>query len=255
MSFTGFAGGAGGGSSPAELALHEEFLLLCLHDNKGAIRSGKCRLGIAGALAAEMFFQDLIAIDRSRRRKPVVANPSRWLNDPVLNDCLQQMRRWKPQMPLAAWMLVLGYGEWIEHRIAERLRWRGILRMEEKFSFMQFSLKRYPEINPDPKREVIERLREAIFSDAGNVSPRTAVLASLANSCDLLKSVFGREELRPHQVRLAQLAKGQLIGGMVVSSVSAANSIVVGAGTLVSVGITAFGIGSAIWEKLEWLWK
>lgn len=93
MSSTDFAGGAGSGSSPAELALHEKFLLLCLHDNNGAIRSGKCRLGIAGALAAEMFFQDLIAIDRSRRRKPVVANPSRWLNDPVLNDSLQQMRR------------------------------------------------------------------------------------------------------------------------------------------------------------------
>ena len=230
-------------SESEQLALHEEFGLLCLHDKKGTIISEKSRLGIAGALLAELLLQGLIGVDASRRRKLVDADQSRWVNDPILNECLQKIRKTERKAWLAMWVLAFAYRGRLARQVAERLCWRGILRAEEQKRLLFFSRQIYPEINPGPERAVIERLREAIFTDADDISPRTVVLATLADACKLLHPIFGRKELGSREVRLKQLANGQLVGQHVGAAVNTAQTVLGAAGSAVAVAVSP-GVGA-----------
>ncbi len=226
------------GPRPGELTLHEEFVLLCLHGNKGAIRYGKRRYGLAGALTAELLLQRLIRVDASRRRKPIVAHNSRWVNDPIMNACLRKIRDAKRRARLTTWVLRLGLFEKLGHGVSQRLCWRGILRAEEK-TMLLYRGRIYRQINPNPERSLIERLREAIFTDSDNVSSRTSILVSLADACDLLPTIFGRDETSVRELRIKQLANGQAVGERVRQAVNAAQTVVGTAGGVVSAGLGA----------------
>jgi len=231
-----------------QLSLHEEFGLLCLHDKKGTIISEKSRLGMAGALLAELHLQGLIRVEASQRGTLVDADPSRWVNDPVLNECLQKIRKARRRSRLAMWVLVFAYRGRLARRVAERLCWRGILRADDQKLLLFFSRQTFPEINSNPEQAVIERLREAIFSDADDVSPRTLVLATLADTCDLLRPIFGRKELGPREVRIRQLTSGQQAGQHIVAAVNTAQSVLGVAGAAIAVATSPF-IG-ALMERL-----
>ena len=49
-----------------------------------------------------------------------------------------------------------------------------------------FTRKIYPEINPIPEREIINRLQNTIFTDTEDFDARTGVLLSLANNANIL---------------------------------------------------------------------
>ena len=227
------------GSKSEQLALHEELVLLCLHDRKGTIISATSRFGVAGALVAELLLQELISVDMSRRRKLIDANNSRWLNEPILNECLQKIRTAKRRARLSTWVSRFADLSKLEHRIAEQLCRRGILRADEGKLLLIFKQNIYPEIDPGPERAVIERLREAIFTDTNNISPRTAILASLANASALLHPIFGRKELKPRKRRLKQLATGQLVGQGAEDAVNAAQAAASAATTAIQVAAAA----------------
>ena len=178
-----------------------------------------------------------------RRRKLVDADQSRWVNDPILNECLQKIRKTERKAWLAMWVLAFAYRGRLARQVAERLCWRGILRAEEQKRLLFFSRQIYPEINPDPERAVIERLREAIFTDADDISPRTVVLATLADACKLLHPIFGRKELGSREVRLKQLANGQLVGQHVGAAVNTAQTVLGAAGSAVAVAVSP-GVGA-----------
>ena len=75
-----------------------------------------------------------------------------------------------------------------------------------------FSRTIYPEINPVPEKRILDRLRKAIFTDTGQLDPRTVVLISLANGARLLAENFGRKEIRRRKQRIEQIVTGELTG-------------------------------------------
>ena len=100
----------------------------------------------------------------------------------------------------------------LKHRIATQLCKRGILQVAEDKVFLFFTRKVYPEINPEPEKALIERLRKAIFTNTTDIDPRTVILLSLANSAGLLKLVFDRGELKSRKARIEQIVNGEMVG-------------------------------------------
>ena len=214
------------------LLLHEELMLLALHDERGTIVSGTASFGIGGAIAAELLLQERIRIDESRRRKLVEVRNIRRTDDPILNECLKKIRDAKRRASLQTWITRFSSLSKLRHRVAGRLCERGILKADEKQLLVLFRRRIYPEIDPGPEQEIIERLRVAIFGNDREVEPRTVVLASLAKAVGLLNPIFGRKELRSRKQRLKSLAKGDVVGKATADAVAAAQAAVAAAAAM-----------------------
>ena len=85
---------------------------------------------------------------------------------------------------------------------------------------------------------MIERLREAIFTESMDIDPRTAVLASLANSADLLAQAFDKKALRQRKKRLGQIAAGEVVGKAVQESINAIQAALMAAVIIPAVVVT-----------------
>ena len=70
----------------------------------------------------------------------------------------------------------------------------------------------YPEINPVPERAIVKRLRDAIFTDASSLPPRTAVLVALADGAGLLARTFGKRDVKLRKKRIAAIVSGSVAG-------------------------------------------
>ncbi len=108
----------------------------------------------------------------------------------MLRECLEKIRTAKRRAAPNTWTSRFAGIRNLQHRVAARLCSRGILRVEESKLLMVFKRKVYPEIDPVPEREIVDRLRDAVLSDA-EVGPRTAILVSLANVTNLLRPILG----------------------------------------------------------------
>lgn len=217
---------------PTPLLLHEELMLLALHDEKGTIASGFARFGIAGAITAELLLRERIRIDESRWRKLVEVRNIRSVGDPIVDECLKKVRDAKRRASLQTWITRFSSISRLRHRVAGRLCERGILKADEKQLLVIFKQRIYPEIDPGPEQEIIERLRVAIFGNDREVEPRTVVLVSLAQAVSLLNPIFGRRELRPRKQRIKSLAKGDLVGRATAEAVAATQAAVAAAAAM-----------------------
>ena len=131
----------------------------------------------------------------------------------------------------------------LTHRIARQLCHRGILRADEEKILLIFTRKIYPEIDPKPERQLINRLYQALFTDTPDVDPRTLVLISLANSARILDVLFDRKALRQRKERLRQLVNGEITGKATqeaIESMEAAMAIIV----MMPMMMSSFGTGS-----------
>ena len=111
-------------------------------------------------------------------------------------------------------------------RLATRLCQRGILRAEEKEILLFFKRRSYPAVNPEPEREVVRRLHDAVFTDAA-VDARTIVLLSLANSARLLPIVFEKSALKARRDRVRMLVSQEELGDAVKGAIEAAEAAMV----------------------------
>ena len=103
---------------------------------------------------------------------------------------------------------------------------KGILQQDEASVLLIFKRKIYPEIDPRPENELIEKLRNAIFADSTDIDPETAILVSIANSAELLKIHFSRKDLKKRKARLEQLASGESVSNATRAAVQAAQAAV-----------------------------
>jgi hypothetical protein len=110
--------------------------------------------------------------------------------------------------------------------VAEGLCRRGVLRADEGKVLLIFTRKLYPEVDPGPEREIIGRLRRAIFTETKEVEPHTVVLLSLAKSADLLKIVFDRKKLKSRKKRIDKIVNGEIIGKATKEAVQAVQAAV-----------------------------
>lgn len=194
------------------LPLHEEVLLLALRDDEGTIAPGTMyQYALAGAILSELMLEHRIRVEESGRRKLAEVVDRTPTGAPLLDECLEKIGAGKPR-GLDHWVGKFSGIKNLKHRVAERLCERGILHEEEGTFLLLFSRRVYPETDPRPEQEIVERLRRAIFTDARDVDPRTVVLLSLANAAGVLRAVFDKKELKARRQRIEQVVNGEVMG-------------------------------------------
>jgi len=205
------------------LFLHEEILLLALRDEEGTIASGgnMYQYAIGAALLAELLLSKRIEVNQSGKRKLVNLISSTSLGEPLIDECLEKVGNAKRRAVLQTWVSRFSGIKNLKHRVARQLCRRGILRADEDKVLLLFTRKIYPEVNPGPEKELIERLRYAIFTDTRDIDPRTVVLLSLANSTGLLKIVFDKKKLKSRKARIKQIVNGEIMGKVATEAVQA----------------------------------
>ena len=208
------------------LHLHEEIMLLALRDKEGTIASGVLyQHAVAAALLAELLMSNHIAMDTSNKKKLIdVVNPTP-IGDPLLDECLELVRT-KRRTSLQNWVARFAGLKNLKHRVAEQLVRRGILRADENQILLIFTQKKYPELNPEPERRLIERIREAIFTDTEELDPRTVVLVSLGETTGLLRATFDKKELKARKKRITQIVDGEMTGKAAKEAIEAMQAAV-----------------------------
>ncbi|MHC4168254.1 MAG: GOLPH3/VPS74 family protein [Planctomycetota bacterium] len=209
------------------LWLHEEIMLLALRDEEGTIASGTMyQYAIGAAVLAELLLSQRITVDQSGRRKLVDLASSASVGEPLLDHCLEKITTAKRRAALQTWVSRFASVKNLKHLVARQLCEKGILRADEDKVLLLFTRKIYPEVNPEPERELIERLRHAIFTDAPDVDPRTVVLVSLANAAGLLKVPFDKKMLKTRKARIEQIANGEITGKAAQEAIQAMQAAV-----------------------------
>jgi Golgi phosphoprotein 3 len=193
------------------LHLHEQVLLLALNREKGTSTTGFEHIAIAGAVLAGWLLEGRISIDPSRKQLVSLASV-RTCGDPVLDECLDLIKATNEPARLRTWIARLSRIPRLRHKVAMQLCARGILRADEDKVLWVFPRKIYPEINPRPRKALVENLHSAIFSGTVKPDERLAVLISLAYGAGLLAPLFGRREIRQHQRQISALIASNLVG-------------------------------------------
>jgi hypothetical protein len=194
-----------------KLFIYEEVMLLALRDEEGTIATGFVEQIVAGAIIAELLLEGRVSVESSK--KQVLGLQSRKLSgDPIIDEALEKMMSAKRPASLQTWVQRLAHIKDLRHKVARQLCKRRILRADEDKVLLVFKRRIYPEIDPAPEKEIIDRLRTAIFADRHQLDPRTVILISLANGSDLLRHTFGRKELKPRKDRIEQIANGDMTG-------------------------------------------
>lgn len=195
------------------LALHEEVLLLALQDRKGTVVMGAhWGFAVGGALLAELLLQRRLLVDGSGRKPMIeVAEPAS-TGDEILDETLGRVATAKRRGSVATWVQRLSGTKRLRQRVAMRLVERGILRADEDRVLLLFTRKVYPERDHEPEREIIARLRDAVFTPTSEIGPRTVVLLALTYHTGLLRAVLDRKELKAGKKRIEEIIEGNVLG-------------------------------------------
>lgn len=208
-----------------QLFLYEEITLLALRNEKGTVATGFAETVIAGAIMAELLLNERISVEQTKKQLVNVEN-SNLTGDTLLDECLERISTSKRRASISTWVSRLAHLKKLRHRVALQLCDRGILHADEDKVLLFFTRKIYPEINPVPEKRIIDRLSEAIFTEATSVDPRTVVLISLAHGAGLLSVNFDRKEIRSRKKRIEQIVKGELTGKATKSVIDACQAAI-----------------------------
>lgn len=232
------------------LGLHEELMLLVLKDHEGTpAADDRYRFALAGALLAELLLQERIRLVEPT--KTAGTKVGRWLQqafserhlvevhddsstgDPVLDRCLEKIGATRRRASLKTWIGRLYQQSKLSHEAAEGLCRKGVLRSGQDKILLIFRRKIYPELNPRPERELVERLRRAIVSDREPVDPRTVILLSLAHAATLLTIPFDKRTLRARKSRIEEVVSGSVLGTATSEAIQSARAAAVAASYVV----------------------
>ncbi|MEM6915059.1 MAG: GPP34 family phosphoprotein [Verrucomicrobiota bacterium] len=211
------------------LHLYEEFMLLALHDDKGTVQIQYIEYAVAGCFLAELLLEGRVSMDGSRRKIISLVSEEE-TGDPLLDDCLRMLSEFRKDRPLSHWIGKLCRQSDLRHRIARQLCRRRILKGEEEKVLLFFTRRVYPELNPVPEQEIVERIRVALEQDSSPVDDKTVFLISLANETGVLRQTIGKADAKALKKRIKELtseecvgkATGQLIAGVAATVASSA---------------------------------
>ncbi|MGD8339943.1 MAG: GPP34 family phosphoprotein [Gammaproteobacteria bacterium] len=119
--------------------------------------------------------------------------------------------------------------------LAERLLAK---RIETSSGRLIFDTISFPGLDPEPERKMIERLKQAVFDDDGEVDARTTVLISLASAAGMLSIPFTRKELRERKNRIAEITRGNLLGEATSDVIQATQAALMAAAIIPAIATT-----------------
>jgi len=195
-----------------KLAIHEEFMLLALREETGTFRTSRpVEYSLAAAILSELLLNKYIELDDSRKKnKLVIPVKASGTGNQILDESLQKINEAKRRGSLKTWVVRIANIKKLKHRIARELCHKSILRTDEDKVLLIFTRKIYPELNPHPELELVERLRNVIFTDSDNVKPEDAILIALAKQNGLLRKKFDKQELKSRKDRIKMISEGSV---------------------------------------------
>jgi Golgi phosphoprotein 3 len=223
------------------LHLHEEILLLALHDEKGSFHTSLHPYALAGAAITELLLDGRLTVvpGRGKRRYLEVSDDAP-TGDPVLDHVLARVAESRRREQLSRWVsrLATERRPSLAHRVAEDLVEAGVLDREEGRILGLFRRVRFPAAQQDPEDALVARLREALEAP-GEPDPRTAVVLALAHSAGILRHNLDRGLLRARKDRLEALARMEGITGATREAIQAAQAAVMAAALTATVAASA----------------
>lgn len=209
--------------SKKPLALYEEVMLLALRDEEGTFSTGFVEYAVAGAILAELLLEERIFIVDPERKLIDHHDPSP-TGDPIIDECQDTITQASRRARLNNWVSRLAKIPKLKEKVAHRLCDRGIIEAEEEKILFLFPRKIYPEINPEPEREIVRRLGDAIFGRKKHLEPRTVLLVSLAHGADLLKYNLGDQKIKGKKKRIEEIVAGEATGEATRDVIAACDS-------------------------------
>ena len=218
------------------LHLHEELLLLGLHDAKGKLTAGMTKYAMAGGILAELLLEQRIEIEPGKRMIVEVLSDDPVAND-VVDDALFRMASAKRRAALSTWVGRIAGTKKLVARTADGLCKRRILREEDARVLLLFKTKRWPTRDAGPEHEVVERIERTLSTSSLDVDERTLALVALSYRADLLRAAFRRDWLKLHKGRVENLIRSSEVGDAVRSAIEAAQAAMMTA-IMASVAVT-----------------
>ncbi|MHC4379578.1 MAG: GOLPH3/VPS74 family protein [Planctomycetota bacterium] len=216
-------------SHPAEpLHLYQECLLLSFQDDKGT-RDPYANLGfsLGGAMLADLLMLGRVSVEKVKKSSFLKLEDGSPTGDELLDDCLGKLESAKRRAQLGTWVQRFAALRDLKHRAAAGLCDLGILKQEVGSVMLIFKRRIYPELDGRVEKEIMERLRKAIFTQTREMDPRTVVLISLANATGLLRANFDKKKLKERKRRIEQICEGEFVGKAALEAVQAAEMAVV----------------------------
>ncbi|MDQ8185686.1 GPP34 family phosphoprotein [Pelagicoccus sp. SDUM812002] len=193
------------------LHLYQEITLLALRDEKGTVSIDHLAQVLAGALVAELVLEKKIVVSNDKKKWVDLVEPKP-TGDPLLDECIEKLAKAKRRARLQTWVERFSSIKKFHHKAAQSLCDLGILERKTGKFLLVFNRRIYPENNPQPERQIIERLETAIFAPAKELSGRDALLVSLAHASKLLDQVFGHKRIKLQRARIQQIIEGEAVG-------------------------------------------
>ena len=207
----------------AQLFLYEECLLLALRDDTGTSASGvSLGFGLGASLLADLLLINRVEVEQDGKRSFLKLIDDSSTGDDLLNECITKIKTAKRRAQLQTWVQRFSALKKLKERAAVKLCDRGILKHEEGTVLSVFKRQLYPEIDGRAEKEIISRLKRAIFTQTREMEARTVVLISLANSTGLLRANFDKKKLKERKKRITQITEGEFIGKAAADAVQAA---------------------------------
>lgn len=194
----------------ADLHLYEKAMLLILKDQEGTVGVPMWQYALGGALLAELFLEERLKV--TGENGAVSVAKSKLMGDSLLDECLDLVKTSKKPRNSQHWVLKFAGIKNLHARVATGLAQRGILRADKDKVLLIFTRKIYPEVDPKPERELIAQLEQAIFGDAEDLDPHTAVLVGLGHKTNLLHGTFDTKRLKGRKDRMDAIAEGEFAG-------------------------------------------
>lgn len=196
------------------LGLHEELLLLALHDERGTVdwRAKGLRFALSGALLGELLLRGGIRLEDERKHFVEGLRAAPW-GDDLLTETMVRIAASKRRQRLRVWVARLGGTRRLIERIALQLVERGALRVAEERVLWIFRRRIYPELDGRRERALRARIESAIKQTGPAPDERTVFLIALAHTAGLLTVAFGRPFVREHRQRIKSLGEGNVLAG------------------------------------------
>ncbi|MBK7404815.1 MAG: GPP34 family phosphoprotein [Phycisphaerales bacterium] len=209
--------------SPAHLHVYQELLLLALRDERGTPLGSWGAQALAGGVIADLALAGRISLEG--KRAIVHLENAEPMEDPVLDAAMLRLAEAKRRAAASTWVQRFATGKTF-HMAAGRLCELGVLRADTEKVLLIFDRRVYPEINPEPEREVVERMREAIFTEREDIDAPTVLLVSIASATELLGAHFPKKELRARKKRIEGLKAGDAVGQAAAKAVEAVRAAI-----------------------------
>jgi Golgi phosphoprotein 3 len=191
------------------LHLYQEITLLALKDDKGTVANTFLAQALAGALASELILKERISISKDKKRLVDLLDHSP-TGDALLDECIDRLRNGKRKARLQTWVSRFASIKRLHHKAADSLCDLGILKKETDKVLFIFNRTVYPERNPDPERQILQRLERALFDAPAKLSIEDTLLVSLAKAAGLLEQHFDKKRLKAQRDHIKQITEGQL---------------------------------------------